>query len=111
MRPGVRIEQARAEIKTIAHQLEQQYPQSNSGIGASTVSLLDLWAGNLRTTLGLMLAAVGFVLLIACANAANLLLARASGRMRETSIRIALGASPWPLFPPVLTQSLLPSTA
>jgi predicted permease len=111
MRPGIRIEQARAEIKTIARQLEQQYPNSNSGVSASAVSLLDLWAGNLRTTLNLMLAAVGFVLLIACANAANLLLTRASGRQRETSIRIALGASRWQLLRQLLTESVLLSTA
>ena len=111
MRPGIRIEQARAEIKTIARQLEQQYPNSNSGVGASAVLLLDLWAGNLRTTLSLMLAAVGFVLLIACANAANLLLARASGRQRETSIRIALGAGRWQLLRQLLTESVLLSTA
>jgi predicted permease len=111
MKPGIRIEQARAEMLTIARQLEQQYPNSNSGVSASAVSLLDLWAGNLRTTLSLMLAAVGFVLLIACANAANLLLARASGRQRETSIRIALGAGRWQLLRQLLTESVLLSTA
>jgi predicted permease len=111
MKPGLRIEQARAEMQTIARQLEQQYPRSNSGINASTVSLLELWTGGVSTSLRLMLAAVGFVLLIACANAANLLLTRASARQRETSIRIALGASRGRLMSQLLTESVLLSTA
>ncbi|MBA2622336.1 MAG: ABC transporter permease [Chthoniobacterales bacterium] len=93
LKQGVTVEQARSEIKTIATRLEQTYPATNTGVSAAVKPLLENLLGSYRTNLTLLLCAVGLVLLIACANLANLFAARGASRAREFAIRAAIGAS------------------
>lgn len=107
LRPSASLEQARAEMETIAAQLDQQYPETNAGWGVTVVSLHERFVGDVRPAMLVLLGAVAFLLLIACANVANLLLVRSTARQKEIAIRKALGATRGQLIKQFLIESTL----
>lgn len=107
LKPGVTLVQAQADLDGVMRRLAEAYPEANRGNGAAVISLKERLVGQVGSILWMLLGAVGFVLLIACVNVSNLLLARSTARTREFAIRAALGAGQWRLLRQSLTESLL----
>jgi putative ABC transport system permease protein len=107
LRDGVTVQQAQAEMTVIASRIEQENPVTNEGLGVSVKSLHQNLSGDYRQALLILLGVVGCVLLVACVNVANLMLARASARQKEVALRSALGASRWRVIQQLLIESLI----
>ena len=107
MKPGINLAKAQSGMTALARGLEQQYPDSNAGVGVQLVGLREQIVGPVRPVMMLLMTAVGFLLLITCGNMAGLLLTQAVGRQKEMSIRLAIGASRWRIVRQLLTESCL----
>src|SRR5262249_51766403 len=105
--PGITLRQASTEMTRIAAQLAVAYPQENNQFSVMLQPIRDLFVGEIRPTLLVLLAAVMFVLLIACANIANLFLMRAAGRTSEIALRVAIGATRWRIIQQMLAESFV----
>jgi predicted permease len=107
LKPGASVEQAKSQLAAISKRLEQQYPEDDAGWGATVVPLREELVGDVRPALLILLGAVAFVLLIACANVANLVLATTLSRRKELAIRTALGATRWNLIRQILVETVV----
>lgn len=107
LKPGASVDQARADLASLAERLGREYPRTNAGHSVQVISLVQSVAGDARPFLELLMGAAGFVLLLACANVMNLQLARAAGREKEIAVRLALGGGRWRITRQLLVETLM----